>query len=89
MKLGYFGNSEDYSHPADRRRFCHYAKKENLFFEHPNLTRRYDCIIFTIASNFHEVLKYKKRCVLKKKQTFHPRCGEYFDIRGLDYPDPR
>ncbi len=61
MKLGYLGNSEDYSHPADRRRFCHYANKENLFFEIPDLNRRYDCIIFTIASNFYEVLKYKRK----------------------------
>jgi len=61
MKLGYLGNSNDYKHPADRRRFCYFAKKEKLHFDNADLQIRHDCLIFSIASNFFDILEYKKK----------------------------
>ena len=32
MKIAYLANSDNLSHIADRRRFAHYAKKEDVVF---------------------------------------------------------
>jgi len=61
MKIGYVANSPDLMHPADRRRFAHFARREDVYFEEFNHYIEYDVVIFTIVANFTEILSYKIR----------------------------
>jgi glycosyltransferase involved in cell wall biosynthesis len=61
MKIGYVANSADLQHPADRRRFAHFAKREEVHFEELNLNIEYDAVIITIAADFSKILSYKTR----------------------------
>ena len=44
-RIGYVPYSRDLSHPADRRRFCHYAKKRGLVFDIANPREHYDVVV--------------------------------------------
>lgn len=61
MKIGYVANSPDLMHPADRRRFAHFSRREDVYFEEFNHYIEYDVVIFTIVANFTEILFYKIR----------------------------
>ena len=61
MKIGYYANSDDLLHGADRRRFVHFANKENVLFEKFNFSKKYDLVIISVAANFNKVLLYKKK----------------------------
>ncbi|MDC0101064.1 hypothetical protein OAJ39_01620 [Alphaproteobacteria bacterium] len=61
MRIGYVANSDDLQHPADRRRFAHFARTEDVHFEEIDYHKEYDVIIVTIAANFCKILAYKQR----------------------------
>ena len=61
MKIGYVANSIDLKHPADRRRFAHFAQREKVHFEELNQNIEYDLVIITIAADFRKILSYKTR----------------------------
>jgi glycosyltransferase involved in cell wall biosynthesis len=61
MKIGYVANSVDLMHPADRRRFAHFARREDVHFEELNHYIEYDVVIVTIVADFSKILSYKTR----------------------------
>jgi len=61
MKIAYLANSDNLSHIADRRRFAHYAKKEDVVFEKFDSSKCFDLLIVSIAANLNEILLYKKK----------------------------
>jgi len=61
MKIGYYPNSNNLLHGADRRRFVYFANKENILFEKFDFSKKYDLVIISVAANFNEILLYKKK----------------------------
>ena len=61
MRIAYLANSDDLLHPADRRRFGYFARKNNIIFENFDNSKNYDLLIISIAANFHKILSYKKQ----------------------------
>jgi hypothetical protein len=61
MRIAYLANSEDLLHAADRRRFVHFAKKENIIFEKFDSSKNFDLLVISIASNLHTIILYKKK----------------------------
>lgn len=60
-KIGYVPYLPDLSQPGDRRRFPHFARRNNVLFEVASTTNYYDIIILTAPSNLSKWLRYKKK----------------------------
>ena len=61
ISIGVIPFSDDYSHPADRRKFKYYFDKRNLSFEKANLKVFYDVVYVTIAADLSEWSRYRTR----------------------------
>ena len=70
-QIGYVPYSPDLSHPADRRRFPYFAKKNNVSFEIANPLTKYDVILLHGQANLSKWLIYKKE---------HPKTKFIFEM---------
>jgi hypothetical protein len=60
LNIGYVPYTEDFSHPADRRRFAYYAKIRNIKFEIANPSKSYDFVVVTQGADLSIWLRYTK-----------------------------
>ena len=51
LRIGYVSASSDMSHPADRRGFCHYAKRRHIRFNKASATERYDIVVVATSAD--------------------------------------
>lgn len=58
LRIGYVPYTGDLSAPADRRRFCYYAKRRNLAFEIAKPSEAYDLVILTQRADLSVWHKY-------------------------------
>jgi hypothetical protein len=70
MKIGIVPNSEDFSHPADRRRYVHYFSKLGISYEKAEFEKDYDYLYVSISGNLAKWAKYKNRY---KKTKIKPK----------------
>ncbi|MEO8721661.1 MAG: hypothetical protein ABI297_06620 [Ginsengibacter sp.] len=61
LKIGYVSYSPDLSQAADRRRFPHFAQRNNITYEIADPHEKYDLIILTAPSNLSRWLLYKRK----------------------------
>jgi hypothetical protein len=61
MKIGIIPNSDNFSHPADRRRYVRYFLKRNISYELADYNKFYDYIYVSISANLFLWSKYKSK----------------------------
>lgn len=61
LKIGYVPYLPDLSQPGDRRRFPHFAKRNNISFEIAHANKEYDIVLLTASANLSRWLIYKKK----------------------------
>jgi hypothetical protein len=59
-RIGYVPTSEGLERPGDRRRFCHYARKRNIFFEIARPSETYDVVVVSAGGDISSWRDYKK-----------------------------
>ena len=60
LKIGYVPLSQDFTHPADRRRFHFFCKQKNIKFEIAIFEKSYDYVIVTGLADFTLWSTYRK-----------------------------
>ena len=61
MKIGVIPNSEDFSHPADRRRYVNYLSKKSINYELADFNQYYDFVYVSISGNLDLWSRYKAK----------------------------
>lgn len=77
LRIGYVPYTADLSGPADRRRFCYWAKKRGLAFEIANTKERYDIVVVTPAGDITEWAEYNGPGTMIYEQV-----DSYLAVRG-------
>lgn len=60
-KIGYIPYSSDLNQVADRRRFPLFAKRNNIFYEIADFSKKYAVVILPAPSNLTKWLQYKRK----------------------------
>jgi hypothetical protein len=60
LKIGYAPLSKKFDHPGDLRRFCYFAEKRNIKFEHANPSEVYDLVVLTQNADISIWSEYQK-----------------------------
>ena len=60
LKIGYDPLSENFDHPGDLRRFCYFAEKRNIKFEHAKPSEVYDLVVLTQNADISIWSEYQK-----------------------------
>lgn len=68
MKIGVVPNSDDFSHPADRRRYIYFLNESRIKFEKADFKKDYDFLYVSISGNLALWAKYKERYQSRKNK---------------------
>jgi hypothetical protein len=60
LRIAYAPYDESLNRPADRRRFCYYAKKRNLTFEFANPSEAYDLVVVSAGADISVWSRYRR-----------------------------
>ena len=67
--IGIIPNSEDLSHPKDRRRYLYYLLENEIPFEIADLKKDYNVLLVPINTDLNQCINYKKQQLSKKKNV--------------------
>ena len=60
IKVGFLPNSEDFSHPQDRRRYVPFVSKLGIILEIAQFAEHYDILYISLNCDLNKWAKYKK-----------------------------
>ena len=67
--IGIIPNSEDFSHPQDRRRYLHYLLENKISFEVADLNKTYSILLVSINTDLTQCINYKKQQLSKNNDV--------------------
>lgn len=68
-KIGCIPNSQDYSHPQDRRRYIPYFRERGIKYETADYEKDYDVVYVSLVADLNKWVNYKAKQKNKGKQV--------------------